>query len=94
MFCIDYDEFNASSYRGIYTHGTDKNGSKSYTGNPIKDYKNVHNWANKDCKERIAISSTFDNFLMDSKKYDYVFDKNHGVIGLKLTKSKKKKKNK
>ena len=83
---VDYDEFDADSYRGISVHGLD---CKSYTKDPIKDYKIVSKQLDQ-YRDRytIGLSSDFDNFLMDSGKYDYIL-RNGCVCGLKLSKKKK-----
>lgn len=91
MMSVDYDEFDENSYRGIHTVGLDDDGSKSYTGDPIKDYENVSNYLNKHKPEYfIGISSSFDNFSTDSK-YEYVTNRKHQMIGMRLKKVKKSK---
>lgn len=83
---VDYDEFNADSYRGIYVNGLD---CKSYTKDPIADYKAVSKQIDQYRNDyTVGLSSDFDNFLMDSGKYDYIL-KNGRVLGLKLSKKKK-----
>lgn len=93
MICCDYEEMDAKTYKGIYIFGIEEKGSKSYTGDIVKDYKNIHNWlvANPQ-KNPVMISSSMDNFMMDSNEYDYEFNRKGQVTGIKkLNESKKSK---
>ena len=86
MICVDYNEGEPETYKGIYVFGCDDEKSKSYTGDPVKYMNEILKFLTKSHpKESIPFSSTADNFLMDSDgKYSYKY-KNDSVVGLKKT---------
>ena len=85
MICVDYNEYEPESYKGIYVFGCDDEKSKFYTGDPVKDMDEILKFLTKSYpQESIPFSSTVDNFLMDSDgKYSYKYNKDDSVIGLK-----------
>ncbi len=68
---IDYDDEDASTYRGIYIFGLKDAGAKSYTGDPVRDYEAVAAWARENLSKPIVFSSSFEHFFMDSGRYTY-----------------------
>ena len=84
MITIDYEEFKPETYKGVYVYRDNK--IKSYTGDPIKDMEVIlDKFSNHYPNESIFFSSRVDNFLSDSKKYNYRHDAAGNVVGLELS---------
>jgi len=94
MICADCEEFEPETYKGMYVFGCDDENSKSYTGNPVADLKNVFDFLddNPSIGQRVMLSSSIVDFVSDSKKYEFTYDKSRNITGLKLLKQTKNKK--
>lgn len=92
MICADSEEFKPKTYKGIYVLGCDDENSKSYTGNPIKDLKNVFTFLDNNTfiDKSVVFSSSLVDFVSDSRKYTFTYNKSGNVTGLKLLKTKNK----
>ena len=71
MLCVDYEEFDISTYKGIYLLNKDifpvnDHTNSSYTGDILTDYINVRKLAEEHPTIEVVFhSSSVDHFLVD-----------------------------
>lgn len=92
LFC-EYDEFHPETFFGFSLYVEGKKRFIFHNENPIDAlnlaFEFIDEYQKQGQLKSVGFSSSIDNFLMDAKVYEYIFDENDGVIGLQLKKDKK-----
>lgn len=102
---IDYDEFKTNKYHSVYVRGSDNSIKHFDSGSPVIDYANAIEYCKSltDYKEdakipsiyhehfgNVLLSSTLDNFLVDSKVKYSLKDDYSELITINVKKGRKK----